>query len=152
MLNICGDIVMNLARAQEDASVSVKKQVFLPRRSLLILSQDARYLWSHAINPRKFDNIHGEMVRRSRRLSLTFRQVNMPKPLTSQLLHASALEAEHVVKVYDAIAVHWNHTRGKRKVHWSKVKDFLDGLCAGSLIADIGSGEQHFLFYSTGSP
>ena len=43
--------------------------------------------------------------------------------------------------VYDDIAVHWNHTRGKRKVHWARVKDFLEALPPGSLLADVGSGD-----------
>ncbi len=40
--------------------------------------------------------------------------------------------------------MHWNHTRGKRKVYWHRVKDFLDALPFGSLVADIGSGDGKY--------
>ena len=43
-----------------------------------------------------------------------------------------------VVKVYDSIAVHWNHTRGRRKVYWYRVKQFIEDLPVGTLLADIG--------------
>lgn len=43
-----------------------------------------------------------------------------------------------VVKVYDSIAVHWNHTRGRRKVYWHRVKQFIEDLPVGTLLADIG--------------
>ena len=43
-----------------------------------------------------------------------------------------------VVKVYDSIAVHWNHTRGRRKVYWHRVKQFIEDLPPGTLLADIG--------------
>jgi hypothetical protein len=31
-------------------------------------------------------------------------------------LHSTEIEEKHVYEVYDEIAVHWHHTRGKRKV------------------------------------
>jgi hypothetical protein len=34
----------------------------------------------------------------------------------ASLLQPGELELDHVVRVYDNIAIHWNHTRGKRKV------------------------------------
>ena len=42
------------------------------------------------------------------------------------------------MKVYDSIAVHWNHTRGRRKVYWHRVKQFIEELPPGTLLADIG--------------
>ncbi len=48
----------------------------LPPRSLLILRDDARYKWRHAIPARKSDLINGARTLRDRRVSVTFRQVN----------------------------------------------------------------------------
>lgn len=41
--------------------------------SLLVLKDEARHLWTHAIPPRKSDIIAGQKHHRSRRISLTFR-------------------------------------------------------------------------------
>lgn len=46
--------------------------------------------------------------------------------------------------MYDSIALHWHHTRGKRRVHWHTVKDFVEALPAGSLMADVGSGDGKY--------
>jgi hypothetical protein len=43
-------------------------------------------------------------------------QALIPGDLPSSSLASSELEKDHVFRVYDNIAVHWNHTRGKRKV------------------------------------
>jgi alkylated DNA repair dioxygenase AlkB len=45
-------------------------EVWLPRRSVVVLTGDARRLWKHSIAPVKSDKCHGA---RSRRVSLTFR-------------------------------------------------------------------------------
>lgn len=52
-----------------------KLPLLLEQESLIILSGDARYKWRHAIAPRKTDRINGAEIRRSRRVSLTFRNV-----------------------------------------------------------------------------
>ncbi|XP_055971075.1 alkylated DNA repair protein alkB homolog 8 [Sorex fumeus] len=65
--------------------------VMLPRRSLLVMRGEARYLWSHGITPRKFDTVRassgrtggiiqsdaGDLTLRKRgvRMSFTFRKV-----------------------------------------------------------------------------
>ena len=71
------------------------------------------------------------LVRRGRRVSLTFRHALKPGSLSPIQLYSNELELDHVVRVYDNIAVHWNHTRGKRKVYWHRVKDFIDSLPPG---------------------
>ena len=43
-------------------------------------------------------------------------QALIPGEFPSSFLTSSELEKDHVFRVYDNIAVHWNHTRGKRKV------------------------------------
>lgn len=52
-----------------------KRGLFLERRSLLVLSGEARYDWRHAIPARKSDEVDGHILPRGRRLSLTFRNV-----------------------------------------------------------------------------
>ena len=43
--------------------------------SLLVLSDEARYDWTHEIPSRKSDSVDGVKIARSRRISLTFRTV-----------------------------------------------------------------------------
>ena len=46
--------------------------------------------------------------------------------------------------------MHWNHTRGRRKVHWHSVKAFLEALPAGSLLADVGCGDGKYFGLNPG--
>ncbi len=52
-----------------------KSSLLLEPRSLLVLSGDARYIWQHAIAGRKTDRRNGQIIQRTRRISLTFRKV-----------------------------------------------------------------------------
>lgn len=52
-----------------------KKSIVLEERSLIILSGPARYEWQHAIPARKSDIINGIKTERTRRVSLTFRNI-----------------------------------------------------------------------------
>ena len=52
-----------------------KKSIVLEERSLIILSGPARYEWQHAISARKSDIINGIKTERTRRVSLTFRNI-----------------------------------------------------------------------------
>ncbi|WP_439635356.1 alpha-ketoglutarate-dependent dioxygenase AlkB [Oceanicaulis sp.] len=49
----------------------------LEPRSLLILSGEARYDWTHAIPARKSDAVNGDRIPRTRRVSLTFRTMKL---------------------------------------------------------------------------
>jgi alkylated DNA repair dioxygenase AlkB len=74
-------ITMTFRRNKKtDADASVegpsKLSLWLPRRSLLIMSGESRFEWAHSIASRKLDNINGELIQRERRVSLTFRQVS----------------------------------------------------------------------------
>lgn len=55
-----------------------KQALYLSRRSILILSGDARYLFQHSITKRKKDH----SIPRGTRISITFRSTNIP-PLVS---------------------------------------------------------------------
>jgi len=52
-----------------------KIEVLLQPRSLIVLSRDARYQWSHGIPSRMTDKFEGLKIIRDRRISLTFRKV-----------------------------------------------------------------------------
>jgi alkylated DNA repair protein alkB family protein 8 len=51
----------------------------VPRRSLYVMQDEARFKWNHAIPPRKKDNIGGNLQHRDRRLSITYRKVKIAK-------------------------------------------------------------------------
>lgn len=53
--------------------------VILKPKSAIVLTEDARYKWKHSIPSRKSDDINGKKIKRSRRLSLTYRQVIISK-------------------------------------------------------------------------
>lgn len=52
-----------------------KQEIQLKSRSIVVLADEARYVWQHAIPARKFDVINGVKTARTRRVSLTFRNV-----------------------------------------------------------------------------
>ncbi|KAL3688151.1 hypothetical protein R1sor_014460 [Riccia sorocarpa] len=53
-----------------------RRALFLPPRSLLVLSDEARYSWHHYIPHHKIDYVNGGVVERGlRRVSFTFRKV-----------------------------------------------------------------------------
>lgn len=52
-----------------------REELYLQERSLIVLSGAARYEWTHAIPGRKSDVVNGFKVERSRRVSLTFRNI-----------------------------------------------------------------------------
>jgi alkylated DNA repair dioxygenase AlkB len=54
--------------------------LLLSPRSLLVLTDEARYRWRHAIRGRRSDVWQGARCPRSRRVSLTFRSVRLPSP------------------------------------------------------------------------
>ncbi|GFR41729.1 hypothetical protein Agub_g2480, partial [Astrephomene gubernaculifera] len=51
------------------------RPLLLPPRSLLVMGGEARYAWQHYIPHRVADVVGGQLLPRSRRLSLTFRKV-----------------------------------------------------------------------------
>jgi hypothetical protein len=50
-----------------------RELLLLPRRSLLTMSDEARYDWQHEIAARKNDRWRGSTIPCTRRLSVTFR-------------------------------------------------------------------------------
>jgi alkylated DNA repair dioxygenase AlkB len=60
---------MDFCRPSDDR----REVLLLSPRSLLVLSDEARYQWQHGIARRKSDRWHGQRIERGRRLSVTFR-------------------------------------------------------------------------------
>jgi len=73
-LSLLSPCVMELRRAAEGR----RESLLLERRSLLVLSDEARYKWQHGIAGRKNDRWQGVLIPRGRRLSITFRLVKRP--------------------------------------------------------------------------
>ncbi|XP_075054923.1 tRNA (carboxymethyluridine(34)-5-O)-methyltransferase ALKBH8 [Mixophyes fleayi] len=149
--------------------------VMLPRRSLLVMSGESRYLWTHGITPRKYDVVQmsegqkfGTVSRNTEELTLnkrgvrtsfTFRKIRhgsckcaFPSVCDSQLKKDSPplvgdLGAESLEKEY----VHKvyediaGHFSSTRHTPWPKIVDFLMGLPIGSLVADVGCGNGKYL-------
>jgi tRNA (uracil-5-)-methyltransferase TRM9 len=57
-------------------------------------------------------------------------------------LHTPDIEKDHVHKVYDDIAEHWNHTR---YAPWPQVAEFIQSIPANSLVADVGCGNGKYM-------
>jgi alkylated DNA repair protein alkB family protein 8 len=69
IISLNGGIVMEFRKVGQD----LKKLVYLPPRSLVLLSEDARYKWEHMIVSRTTDTVDGEVIPRKLRVSLTLR-------------------------------------------------------------------------------
>ena len=109
---------------------------------------------------------HLTLRERFTRISLTFRKIrtnpcnckfiekcdsqvlkesNVLVPISS--VEAMHLEDEHVVKVYEQIAMHFSDTRHSP---WPLVRKFLYSLKKGSLVADVGCGNGKYLGVNPG--
>ncbi|XP_002068676.2 alkylated DNA repair protein alkB homolog 8 [Drosophila willistoni] len=162
-LSLQSDVVMDFRRGQETISL------LLPRRSLLIMSGEARYDWTHGIKPKHLDVVptaEGNLTTqaRSQRTSLTFRCLRQPsvcscsfpqlcdtrqssKPQSQDLSEqATSLEQQNVHEVYDKISQHFSETRHSP---WPQVVQFLDSFEPHSTILDVGCGNGKYLNCNT---
>ncbi|KAB0370737.1 hypothetical protein FD755_017146 [Muntiacus reevesi] len=92
--------------------------VMLPRRSLLVMTGESRYLWTH-----------GQMK-------------EPPASFPESDKEALQLEQDYVHRVYEEIARHFSSTR---HTPWPHIVEFLKALPSGSLVADIGCGNGKYL-------
>ncbi|KAL9652092.1 hypothetical protein ABK040_015893 [Willaertia magna] len=164
--------VMSFTKTKDNGDIIIqKKDVDLPRRSLVIMIGECRYLWRHSIPCREFDKVNGKLRKRSNRISLTLRTVRRDKDNNntislvcnckykevcdsqqerdsafnlpySNTLTETSLEKEYVHKTYDLIAEHWDHTRHSP---WPRVGEFIKNLPNGTLIGDIGCGNGKYI-------
>jgi alkylated DNA repair dioxygenase AlkB len=68
-LSLLSPVVMEF----RNPAASRRTSMLLDPRSLLVLSDDARYVWQHGIARRKNDRWEGMVIPRRRRVSVTFR-------------------------------------------------------------------------------
>lgn len=72
-LSLGSPVIMSFYTHAVGGGDGERVDVWLPRRSLVILTGDARYRWTHAIAARQSDVVNGERQSRGTRVSLTFR-------------------------------------------------------------------------------
>ena len=78
-----GDTVVSLSLGSgcfmdfSSVKTDAKTCVWLNPRSIVVLKDEARYAWKHSIAKRCYDTYNGQIVRRQRRISLTFRKVRL---------------------------------------------------------------------------
>ena len=151
-LSLCAPISMRFTKEEEGYNV------YLPRRVLVLMTGEARYVWKHSIQQKRFDIYHGLTHFRSRRISLTFRKVRSgpcvcPFPAYCDrqqqtgipgldMTNTEEIQRKYVQDTYDQIADHFSNTRYKP---WPQVSDFLHTLSPGSLVLDVGCGNGKYL-------
>ncbi|XP_050235169.1 alkylated DNA repair protein ALKBH8 homolog [Mercurialis annua] len=65
-----------IVESHDNGTNLVRRAIYLPPRSMLLLSREARYAWQHYIPHHKIDKVNDSVVERgSRRVSFTFRKV-----------------------------------------------------------------------------
>lgn len=78
-LSLGSNCMMDFMNPQTNEVISL----LLEPRSLLIMSDESRYEWKHAIKARKNDTYKGKKIVRERRISLTFRTVILNSSTTN---------------------------------------------------------------------
>jgi len=143
----------------------------LPRKSLLIMSEESRYGWTHGITPKTSDIVKTKnnfltVQQRGLRYSFTFRKLRIPPScdcifptlcdIQSKIKNeqsnindqevdkklAAKLELENVHNVYNEIGNHFSETRHSA---WPNVENFILSLKEGSVLLDVGCGNGKYL-------
>ena len=73
--DMIASITLGSGATMQFTNADHKDEIYLGPRSLITLSDLARYDWTHAIPARKSDVVNGFKIMRERRISLTFRKV-----------------------------------------------------------------------------
>ncbi|KAL8137110.1 hypothetical protein V2J09_003111 [Rumex salicifolius] len=72
------EVDMMTEETMEHSISLLRKAIYLPPRSLLVLSGEGRYAWHHYIPHHKFDLVKDKLIKRSsRRVSFTLRKVRI---------------------------------------------------------------------------
>lgn len=176
-VSLGSDVVMEFRKPHptNEKEYTDHRYVYLPRRSLMLLHNEARYGWKHSITPRKIDIVpraNGSLTAQYRktRVSYTFRWLsdkpcvcNFPmlcdtfkaakakeeeKARADSIADPSKCELENVHQVYNEIANHFSETRHSP---WPKVTNFLERFDIGSVLVDVGCGNGKYLYPQSGT-
>ncbi len=71
-ISLCSGCIMDFTAPEPSTS---RKWLYLQPKSVLRLSNEARYQWKHGIAKRKTDRLNGIKIPRERRVSITFRSI-----------------------------------------------------------------------------
>lgn len=161
-LSLSASIVMEFKNPEKNKHCSL----LLPRRSLLVMSGESRYGWTHGIVPKFSDIVRSKngfltIQRRKLRHSFTFRKLKIPpncdckfkylcdikitSPVISQEVDesiAAKLEVENVHNVYNEIGSHFSETRHSP---WPNVENFINQLPENAVMLDVGCGNGKYL-------
>jgi alkylated DNA repair protein alkB family protein 8 len=72
---IIGCFTLGSAAAMTFRREDLVEDVYVKAESLYVMTGDARYKWTHEMASRMSDKVHGERLKRGRRVSVTFRSV-----------------------------------------------------------------------------
>jgi alkylated DNA repair protein alkB homolog 8 len=115
----------------------IHKSIYHRPRSLIIMTGPARFEFQHYIAPRKGDVVDGKYIPRSRRVSLTFRQI---------LQVGVEMESKHVDAFYEIAAPHFTKTR---VYPWPQVESYIQDMLGKSsdihMILDVGCGNGRYV-------
>ncbi|GMI13725.1 hypothetical protein TrVE_jg4970 [Triparma verrucosa] len=148
-VSLGGSIVMEFRKGP------LRKFVFLEDGDMMSLTDSARWEWSHGINSRMTDLVNNKVVKRERRVSLTYRvavtkekEVMPFRPYVAKVedkVKTPVVELEGVKEFYNKVAEQWHHTRSKRGILWPRCVEFLNNLEKYSIVADVGCGDGKYL-------
>lgn len=74
-VNLGSSCIMRFRKGKNLEIIDVE----IPQRSMYIMQDDARKIWTHGIPPRKKDIMNGNVTHRARRVSITYRKVKPSK-------------------------------------------------------------------------
>ena len=74
-VNLGSGCVMRFIKGKNIEVIDIE----IPQRSLYIMQDEARSKFTHGIPPRKKDKINGAIIKRDRRVSITYRKVKHSK-------------------------------------------------------------------------
>ena len=75
-ISLAGQCVMNFQK-EANTKEQDKVSLFIPSRTLIVMTNESRFDWYHGISPRRSDKFNGQTFKRGRRVSITFRKVLM---------------------------------------------------------------------------
>lgn len=100
-VNLGSGCIMRFTKTSSKEFVDIE----IPRRSVYVMQDDARYKWKHSIPPRKKDTVDGNVQHRERRVSITYRKVKPEKvrPINPAGKVASVLKEQFGIEINQII-------------------------------------------------